>query len=62
MLKKHVAIQHVLQLPSFEKLFTIDCDASSLAVGRVLNQEDRLVAFFSEKINEPKKKYSSYLT
>ena len=27
-LKKQVATQHVLQLPSFEKLFTLECNAS----------------------------------
>ena len=31
-----------------------------MVVGGVLQQEGRPVAFFSEKLNEAKKKYSSY--
>lgn len=60
MLKKQVATQHVLQFPSFEKNITIECDASGLAVGGVLSQEGRPITFFSEKLNEAKKKYSFY--
>ena len=37
MLKKQVATQTILQLPSFEKLFTLECDASKLVVGGVLS-------------------------
>lgn len=50
----------MLILPSFDKLFTIECDASHLVVGAVLSHDNRPIAFFSEKLNDAKKKYSSY--
>lgn len=60
LLKQKVATQLVLILPSFDNLFTTECDASNIEVGVVLSQDNRPVAFFSEKINDAKNKYSSY--
>lgn len=59
-LKRRVAEQPIMVLPDFHKVFTIECDANNKAVGGVLTQEGRLVAFFSEKLNEAKQKYSTY--
>ena len=50
----------ILVLPNSNKLFKVDCDASGVEIGVVLSQEGKLIAFFSEKLNEYKKKYSTY--
>ena len=60
LLKRKITERPILRLPEFNKLFQVRCDASGTAIGVVLNQEDRLVAFFSEKLNESRQKYSSY--
>lgn len=50
----------MLGLLDFGKPFQVKCDASGVAIGAVRNQEDKPVAYFSEKLNYAKQKYSSY--
>ena len=54
------AEQHVLVLPDIHKPLRVKCDASGMAIGVVLSQDDKLIAYFSEKLNDAKQKYSTY--
>ena len=60
MLKKKITKRPILRLPDFNKLFQVCCDARGTAIRAVLSQEDKLVTYFSEKLNESRQKYSSY--
>ena len=59
-MKKKITKQPVLKLPDFNHPFQVKCDASGVAIGFVLIQEDRFIAYFSEKLNDAKQKYSFY--
>ena len=60
LLKKKVTKKPVSTLPNFSKVFQVDCDASGSAIGVVLSQEGKPIAYFSEKLNDAKKKYYVY--
>ena len=60
MLKKKITEQSVLVLPDFGKTFQVRCDASGIAIGAVLSQDNRPVSYFCEKLNDAKEKYSTY--
>jgi hypothetical protein len=60
LLKRKITKRPILVLPDFQKTFQVKCDASGFAIGAVFSQEDRLIAYFSEKMNEVKVKYSTY--
>lgn len=59
-LKKKVTEKLVLEIPNLSKVFQVDCDASSSTIEEVLSQEEIPITFFSEKLNESKKKYFVY--
>jgi hypothetical protein len=60
LLKRKITEQPILLLPDFSKTFQVKCDTSGFAIGAVLSQDNRPIAYFSEKLNEAKIKYSTY--
>jgi hypothetical protein len=47
-------------LPNFGRTSQVICDVSGVVIGTVLSQDNKPVAYFSEKMNETKRKYSTY--
>ncbi|XP_068641939.1 uncharacterized mitochondrial protein AtMg00860-like [Aristolochia californica] len=48
-LKIALAIVPVLQLPNFEELFVVECDASGGGIGTILQQSNHPIAYFSRQ-------------
>jgi hypothetical protein len=48
LLKKNITEQPILVLPDFNKKFQVRCDTSGFAIGAVLIQDDKSIAYFSE--------------
>eukprot|EP00253_Pinus_taeda_P024515 PITA_24515 len=60
LLKKLITEKPVVTLPNFDKISQVVTNASGIEIGVVLSHEQRPIAYFSEKMNEAKWKYSSY--
>ena len=50
----------ILSLSDFNMVFEVDYDDSNVGIGVVLSQEGKPIAFFSEKLNGNRKKYSTF--
>nr|XP_016458954.1 PREDICTED: uncharacterized protein LOC107782578 [Nicotiana tabacum] len=60
LLKNMLSSAALLQLPDFSKTFEVECDASGLGICAVLMQDQKSIAYFSEKLSGAALNYSTY--
>nr|GEW09675.1 RNA-directed DNA polymerase [Tanacetum cinerariifolium] len=60
-LKTKVTEDHVLALPNFHEVIQVECDASGVGIGGVPSQNQRSIAFFSEKLNVARRSFPSWM-
>ena len=58
--KKLITGVPVMRLPDFSKIFEVTCDISGLEICDVLSQKIHPIAYFSEKLNDARQRYSTY--
>ena len=49
-----------MALPNFDKPFEVECDASDIGIRAMLMQNERLIAYFSEKLGVSVLNYPNY--
>ena len=58
LVKHTLAEEVILAYPNYGEVFEIYTDASQRQLGAVIVQDNRPLAFFSRKLNDPQSKYS----
>ncbi|XP_071905651.1 uncharacterized protein [Coffea arabica] len=59
-LKKLLTSAPILALPNFDLTFEVECDASGIGIGAILHQNNRPLAYFSEKLSGGALNYPTY--
>ena len=59
-LKNKLSSPHVLKFPEFDKSFKVHMDASDFAIGGVLMQDGRPIAYESKKLNGCQRRWPAH--